>query len=160
RQVGIDLRLVGQLKVGRRIDHRSCQRLHTDPHDRAGWPRRAAGAPLSPALSDQYRAGAAGLTRPHRLPKPGGNCLRAAINYRRQRHRTGDSSVSEVTRILSALAQGDSQAAGQLLPLVYDELRRLAADRLGRENPGQTLQPTALVHEAYLRLVEPDQGRE
>src|SRR5436309_618506 len=68
--------------------------------------------------------------------------------------------MTEVTRILSALDQGDPQAASQLLPLVYDELRRLAADRLGRENPGQTLQPTALVHEAYLRLVAPDQARE
>jgi RNA polymerase sigma factor (TIGR02999 family) len=61
--------------------------------------------------------------------------------------------MSEVTRILSALEQGDPQAAGQLLPLVYDELRHLAAQRLAQEKPGQTLQPTALVHEAYLRLV-------
>jgi RNA polymerase sigma factor (TIGR02999 family) len=61
--------------------------------------------------------------------------------------------VSEVTRILSALEQGDSQAADDLLPLVYDELRRLAALRLAHERPGQTLQATALVHEAYLRLV-------
>src|SRR5881275_1990079 len=58
----------------------------------------------------------------------------------------------EVTRILSALEQGDPSAAEQLLPLVYDELRKLAAQRLAREAPGQTLQPTALVHEAYLRL--------
>src|SRR5919201_3982052 len=61
--------------------------------------------------------------------------------------------MSEVTRILSALEQGDAQAAGQLLPLVYDELRRLAAQNLAREKPGQTLTATALVHEAYLRLV-------
>ncbi len=64
--------------------------------------------------------------------------------------------MSEVTRILSDLAQGDPQAAGQLLPLVYEELRRLAAQRLAGEAPGQTLQPTALVHEAYLKLVGPD----
>jgi RNA polymerase sigma factor (TIGR02999 family) len=61
--------------------------------------------------------------------------------------------MSEVTRILSAMEQGDPQAASQLLPLVYDELRQLAAQKLGHETPGQTLQPTALVHEAYLRLV-------
>jgi len=62
--------------------------------------------------------------------------------------------MSEVTRILSAIEQGDPQAADQLLPLVYDELRKLAAQRLVNEKPGQTLQATALVHEAYLRLVD------
>jgi RNA polymerase sigma factor (TIGR02999 family) len=61
--------------------------------------------------------------------------------------------MSEVTRILSAIADGDPHAAGKLLPLVYDELRRLAAQKLAHETPGQTLQATALVHEAYLRLV-------
>src|SRR5262245_17025434 len=61
--------------------------------------------------------------------------------------------MSDVTRILSAIEQGDPSAAEQLLPLVYDELRRLAAQRLAHEAPGQTLQATALVHEAYLRLV-------
>src|SRR5262245_21636780 len=61
--------------------------------------------------------------------------------------------MSEVTRILSAIEQGDPSAAEQLLPLVYDELRRLAAVKLADEKPGQTLQATALVHEAYLRLV-------
>jgi RNA polymerase sigma factor (TIGR02999 family) len=61
--------------------------------------------------------------------------------------------MSDVTRILQAVADGDGQAARQLLPLVYDELRRLAARQLAGEAPGQTLQPTALVHEAYLRLV-------
>ncbi len=63
--------------------------------------------------------------------------------------------MSEVTRILSAIDQGDPHAAGELLPLVYDELRRLAAARMAAEPPGHTLQPTALVHEAYLRLVGP-----
>jgi RNA polymerase sigma factor (TIGR02999 family) len=62
--------------------------------------------------------------------------------------------MSDVTRILSAIDLGDLQAAEQLLPLVYDELRTLAARRLAQEKPGQTLQATALVHEAYLRLVE------
>jgi RNA polymerase sigma factor (TIGR02999 family) len=62
--------------------------------------------------------------------------------------------MSDVTHILRALEQGDPQAAAQLLPLVYDELRRLAAQRLAREAPGQTLDATALVHEAYLRLVD------
>jgi RNA polymerase sigma factor (TIGR02999 family) len=61
--------------------------------------------------------------------------------------------MSDVTRTLSAIEQGDPQAAAQLLPLVYDELRKLAAARLAQEKPGQTLEPTALVHEAYLRLV-------
>src|SRR5215475_4601045 len=61
--------------------------------------------------------------------------------------------MSEVTQILHAIAEGDPDAASQLLPLVYDELRKLAAQKLARETPGQTLQPTALVHEAYLRLV-------
>ena len=68
--------------------------------------------------------------------------------------------MNDVTRILSAVEQGDAGAAEQLLPLVYDELRKLAAQRLAREAPGQTLQATALVHEAYLRLVGPaDVGR-
>jgi RNA polymerase sigma factor (TIGR02999 family) len=64
--------------------------------------------------------------------------------------------MSEVTRILSAIERGDPHAAEQLLPLVYDELRKLAAQRLAQEKPGQTLQATALVHEAYLRLVGQD----
>src|SRR3954449_231403 len=61
--------------------------------------------------------------------------------------------MNEVTQILSAIEQGDAHAAEQLLPLVYDELRRLAAAQLACEKPGQTLEATALVHEAYLRLV-------
>jgi RNA polymerase sigma factor (TIGR02999 family) len=61
--------------------------------------------------------------------------------------------MSEVTRILSAIEHGDSHAAEQLLPLIYDELRKLAAAKLAQEQPGQTLSATALVHEAYLRLV-------
>jgi RNA polymerase sigma factor (TIGR02999 family) len=67
--------------------------------------------------------------------------------------------MSDVTRILSAIDQGDPQAAEQLLPLVYDELRRLAASKMARETPGQTLQATALVHEAYLRLLDDDPAR-
>src|SRR5262249_31138880 len=67
--------------------------------------------------------------------------------------------MSDVTRILSAIDQGDPHAAEELLPLVYDELRKLAAARLGQEKSGQTLQPTALVHEAYLRLVGPGAAR-
>jgi hypothetical protein len=61
--------------------------------------------------------------------------------------------MSPVTRILSAIEHGDPSAAAELLPLVYDELRKLAAQKLAHEKPGHTLQPTALVHEAYLRLV-------
>jgi RNA polymerase sigma factor (TIGR02999 family) len=61
--------------------------------------------------------------------------------------------MNDVTRVLSAIEQGDPKAPEQLLPLVYEELRKLAAQRLARESPGQTLQATALVHEAYLRLI-------
>ena len=66
--------------------------------------------------------------------------------------------MTEVTRVLSAIEQGDPSAAEQLLPLVYDELRKLAAQKLAQEAPGQTLQATDLVHEAYLRLVRPAGG--
>src|SRR5215813_4067276 len=67
--------------------------------------------------------------------------------------------MSEVTRILSEVEQGDPHAAEQLLPLVYEELRKLAAQRLAQEAPGQTLQATALVHEAYLRLVDVEKAQ-
>ena len=67
--------------------------------------------------------------------------------------------MNEVTQILSDLAQGDAHAAGQLLPLVYEELRKLAAARLAQEAPGNTLNATALVHEAYLRLIGPADER-
>jgi RNA polymerase sigma factor (TIGR02999 family) len=67
--------------------------------------------------------------------------------------------MSEVTRILSAIEQGDPSAATQLLPLVYEELRKLAAQKLSQEKPGQTLQATALVHEAYLRLVDTEKAQ-
>lgn len=63
--------------------------------------------------------------------------------------------MSDITRMMSQLEQGDKQAASSLLPLVYDELRKLAAQKLDHEQPGQLLQPTALVHEAYLRLIGP-----
>src|SRR5215471_21447055 len=66
--------------------------------------------------------------------------------------------MNEVTRLLNAMDRGDPHAAAQLLPLVYDELRRLAAARLAAEPSGNTLQPTALVHEAYLRLVGTPDG--
>jgi RNA polymerase sigma factor (TIGR02999 family) len=67
--------------------------------------------------------------------------------------------MSDVTRILSAIEEGDPQAAERLLPLVYAELRKLAAQRLAREKPGQTLQATALVHEAYVRLVDDERAQ-
>ncbi len=67
--------------------------------------------------------------------------------------------MSDVTRILSQIESGDPSAAEQLLPLVYDELRKLAAARLAQERPGQTLQATALVHDAYLRLVDVDKAQ-
>jgi RNA polymerase sigma factor (TIGR02999 family) len=68
--------------------------------------------------------------------------------------------MGDVTRVLSEIGKGDARAAEKLLPLVYEELRRLAARRLGHEAPGQTLQATALVHEAYLRLVDDDGSRQ
>src|SRR3954470_12742048 len=67
--------------------------------------------------------------------------------------------MSQVTQILNAIEAGDPRAAEQLLPLVYDELRKLAAQKLAHEKPGQTLQATALVHEAYLRLVDAERAR-
>src|SRR5262245_15387522 len=67
--------------------------------------------------------------------------------------------MNDVTRILSAIEQGDPEAASQLLPLVYDELRQLAAQKLVHEQPGQTLEATALVHEAYVRLVDVKQAQ-
>ena len=67
--------------------------------------------------------------------------------------------MNDVTRILSAIERGDPAASGELLPLVYEELRKLAAQKLAREKPGQTLQATALVHEAYLRLVDRETAR-
>ena len=67
--------------------------------------------------------------------------------------------MGDVTRILSAIEQGDQKAAEQLLPLVYEELRKLATLRMAQENPGETLQATALVHEAYIRLVDVEQAQ-
>jgi RNA polymerase sigma factor (TIGR02999 family) len=72
---------------------------------------------------------------------------------------TGFPAMNDVTRILSAIEAGDPQAAELLLPLVYDELRKLAAQKLAQEKPGQTLQATALVHEAYLRLVDVNEAQ-
>src|SRR5262245_44025214 len=84
------------------------------------------------------------------MPPGGWYTPRETVPLSNQR---GTATMSEVTEILSAVAQGDPSAPAQLLPLVYDELRQLAAHRLAHQTPGQTLQPTALVHEAYLRLV-------
>jgi RNA polymerase sigma factor (TIGR02999 family) len=69
------------------------------------------------------------------------------------------TTMNEVTRILGQIHQGNADAYEQLLPLVYDELRKLAAEKMANERPGQTLQATALVHEAYLRLVDDQQVR-
>src|SRR5262249_34874504 len=104
-----------------------------------GLPQGPAG---SPAQTCRTRRAAAGPARnPGEDAAPGPS-------------RLGVPPMSEVTRILSALEQGDPSAAEQLLPLVYEELRQLAAQKLAHEKPGQTLQATALVHEAYLRLVD------
>src|SRR5262249_28055964 len=98
-----------------------------------------------------------GWTPTRALPFPN----RPEGGSRRFPHRTrpfASAPMNEVTQILSDLPRGDARAAGQLLPLVYDELRRLAAARLAAEPSGNTLQPTALVHEAYLRLVGTPDG--
>jgi len=76
------------------------------------------------------------------------------------RRASGGVPMRDVTHILSAIEQGDPRAAEQLLPLVYDELRQLATQKLAQEKPGQTLQATALVHEAYLRLVDVEQAQQ
>jgi RNA polymerase sigma factor (TIGR02999 family) len=88
----------------------------------------------------------------------------AAAGHKRRRVYTSitpgeNVAMTDVIRILSQIESGDPSAADELLPLVYDELRKLAAARLAQERPGQTLQATALVHEAYLRLVGNDNGR-
>ena len=84
-------------------------------------------------------------------------CKRIAISFTtsiRSSHRCGSNcDMNDLTCVLDRAQQGDPKAAGELLPLVYDELRKLAAARMAQEAPGQTLQPTALVHEAWLRLV-------
>jgi RNA polymerase sigma factor (TIGR02999 family) len=82
------------------------------------------------------------------------------FHCRRPFGRLCSTDMSEVTQILSAIEQGDPQAANQLLPLVYDELRKLAAQRLAQEKPGQTLQATSLVHDAYIRLVDVDKAQQ
>src|SRR6266496_4044403 len=87
------------------------------------------------------------------LELPGTPSRFAVVACRPSLERVWSASMSDITRILSAIDQGDPHAAEQLLPLVYDELRRLAAQKLASERPGQTLQATALVHEAYVRLV-------
>src|SRR5262249_60029935 len=74
--------------------------------------------------------------------------------------KTVERVMNEVTRILSAIEEGDAHAPEQLLPLVYDELRKLAAQKLAQEKPGQTLEATALVHEAYLRLVDVEKAQQ
>ncbi len=91
-----------------------------------------------------------------------GNEHQSHATYRSNSVRGGGILVrmSDVTRILSAIEQGDAAASAQLLPLVYEELRQLAAAKLSREQPGQTLQPTVLVHEAYVRLVDTDKPQE
>src|SRR5262249_28364427 len=102
-----------------------------------------------------------GAREPHTVPLPaadggmGGSRPGAGAVFRSRGGPGGDmlGGMADVTQILSAIEQGDPHAAAELLPLVYDELRKLAAARLAGEKPGQTLQPTALVHEAYLRLV-------
>jgi len=95
------------------------------------------------------------------LPGPGNDLARKESSFfarfsgilRPPQRSSGNHLMNEVTQILTRIDEGDPQAADQLLPLVYDELRRLAAAMLANEQPGQTLQPTALVHEAWLRLV-------
>jgi RNA polymerase sigma factor (TIGR02999 family) len=85
--------------------------------------------------------------------------VKATLDFAMRARATIGNDRAAVTRVLDALGRGDPRAARELLPLVYEELRRLAARRVAGESPGQTLQATALVHEAYLRLVGPDERR-
>jgi RNA polymerase sigma factor (TIGR02999 family) len=96
----------------------------------------------------------------NKAPVSSGSCSFAFGHYHGQYSILSSLPMSEVTRILSAIEQGDPQAAEQLLPLIYEELRKLAAQRLAQEKPGQTLQATALVHEAYLRLIGADTSQQ
>ena len=92
-----------------------------------------------------------------------GTSLRRCPDFRKQGIRFAlryAAAMSDVTQILSAIVRGDAEAADRLLPLVYDELRKLAVQRMAQEKPGQTLQATALVHEAYLRLVDREQAQQ
>src|SRR5262249_28053211 len=131
--------------------------------------RAVASAPAIGALSEVYAPGG-GQNQLKGAGKPGCRavyCYHHKVDLKkrpgRRTHRQGPCRLAafgkvamhEVTRILAHLARGDAQAAGQLLPLVYGELRKLAAARMAEEAPGNTLDPTALVHEAYLRLVGP-----
>jgi RNA polymerase sigma factor (TIGR02999 family) len=99
--------------------------------------------------------------RPIGFPPPFSHCnlTLTGRNYR-IRHRRRLVDMANVTQILGQIEAGDQAAAEQLLPLVYDELRRLAGKKLGREKPGQTLQATALVHEAFVRLVDDSNARQ
>ncbi len=95
---------------------------------------------------------AVNLKRTYRYPPIGPSVSRLAKVRAGGCVQGGTVAMNDITRILSDIEDGDQDAAARLLPLVYDELRKLAAQRLAKENPGQTLQATALVHEAYLRL--------
>ena len=90
------------------------------------------------------------------IPAPAGQQRRAWIYIAPNSGKSFDSGMNEVTRLLTGIQDGQSSAAAELLPLVYTELRRLAAAKMAREQPGHTLQPTALVHEAWMRLVDAD----
>lgn len=89
-----------------------------------------------------------------RVPRPRLTLYSSGTRFSRPTGSGSDAVMGDATRILADIEQGDPQAAEQLLPLVYEELRKLAAQRLAGERPGQTLQATALVHEAYLKLVD------
>jgi len=97
--------------------------------------------------------GSVGVTRPPLARETAAARPDVRYNHGRRPYLVA-TPMTDVTRILSAIEQGDAQAAEELVPLVYDELRRLAAAKMAQENPGQTLQATALVHEVYLRLVD------
>ena len=115
---------------------------------------------MSTGPPDRPEIAGATMYVPNRLRGLYGCCMFPCLDYENTeglpRH---GLPMSDVTRILSAIEQGDPHAAERLLPLVYDELRKLAASRLAQEKPGQTLEATALVHEAYLRLVDVDQAQ-
>src|SRR5262245_36224758 len=149
-----------------RTSREVCTAREDDPAQprRRGPGRRAAAHPRRPGRppgrpgrrrgSRRRRVTSARHPSPWRRPKRLAGVADPRDNAVSPRPPTPVPAMSDVTRILSAIDQGDPGAAEQLLPLVYDQLRRLAAEKLAGERPGQTLQATALVHEAYLRLVD------
>ena len=122
--------------------------------------RVRSGASLCPRMPGDVAGSAVPCANPGRAPFPCAPSCNSATEARALRSGAGALTMDAITQVLNTIEQGDPHAAEQLLPLVYDELRQLAAAKLAQEKPGQTLQATALVHEAYLRLVDTEKIQE